>query len=106
MLNLDNDENDVLDVKISDEFISNGIEVKMMKFDEKDASETGFSKLLYLINRTTETRFSDLMRIRLNENKETYGNLMMTSGKSILVMIKCVKNWLIGLIYGTFYYIL
>ena len=23
-------------VKISDEFISNGIEVKMMKFDEKD----------------------------------------------------------------------
>ena len=38
----------------------------MMKFDEKDPSETGFSKLLYLINRTTETRFSDLMRIRLN----------------------------------------
>ena len=64
-LALDNDA--ILDaVKISDEFISNGIEVKMMKFDEKDPSETGFSKLLYLINRTTETRFSDLMRIRLN----------------------------------------
>ena len=64
-LALDNDA--ILDaVKISNEFISNGIEVKMMKFDEKDPSETGFSKLLYLINRTTETRFSDLMRIRLN----------------------------------------
>ena len=53
-------------VKISDEFMSNGIEVKMMKFDEKDPSETGFSNLLYLINKTEETKFSDLMRIRLN----------------------------------------
>ncbi len=64
-LALDNDA--VMDaVKISDEFIANGIEVKMMKFDEKDPSETGFSNLLYLINRTKETKFSDLMRIRLN----------------------------------------
>ncbi len=53
-------------VKLSDEFISNGIEVKMMKFEEKDPSETGFEKLLYLINRTNKTKFSDLMRIKLN----------------------------------------
>ena len=39
-------------VKLSDEFISNGIEVKMMKFEEKDPSETGFSELVYLINKT------------------------------------------------------
>ena len=64
-LALDNDA--IMDaVKISDEFISNGIEVKMMKFHEKDPSETGFSNLLYLINKTKETKFSDLMRIRLN----------------------------------------
>ena len=64
-LALDNDA--ILDaVKISDEFISNGIEVKMMNFDEKDPSETGFSKLLYLINRTNNTKFSDLIRMKLN----------------------------------------
>ena len=43
---LDNDV--ILDgVKISDEFISNGIEVKMMKFDEKDPSETGFKFVIF-----------------------------------------------------------
>ena len=53
-------------VKISENFINNGIEVRMMKFEEKDPSETGFEKLLYLINRTNKTKFSDLMRIKLN----------------------------------------
>jgi len=38
----------------------------MMNFKEKDPSETGFSNLLYLINRTSKTKFSDLMRVRLN----------------------------------------
>ena len=38
----------------------------MMNFEEKDPSETGFEKLLYLINRTSKTKFSDLMRVRLN----------------------------------------
>jgi DNA primase len=53
-------------VKISENFINNGIEVKMMNFEEKDPSETGFEKLLYLINRTSKTKFSDLMRVKLN----------------------------------------
>ena len=64
-LALDNDAiNDA--VKISENFINNGIEVKMMEFKEKDPSETGFESLLYLINKTKETRFSDLMRLKLN----------------------------------------
>ena len=53
-------------IKISENFINNGIEVKMMKFNEKDPSETGFESLLYLINITKQTKFSDLMRLKLN----------------------------------------
>jgi DNA primase len=53
-------------VKISENFINNGVKVRMMEFKEKDPSETGFEKLLYLINTTHKTKFSDLMRIKLN----------------------------------------
>ena len=64
-LALDNDA--IVDAtKISEYFINNGIKVKMMKFEEKDPSETGFESLLYLINKTTKTKFSDLMRLKLN----------------------------------------
>jgi len=61
-------DNDALEdaIKISDNFINNGIDVRMMKFKEKDPSEIGFENLLYLINRTTKTKFSDLMRLKLN----------------------------------------
>ena len=61
-------DNDSLEdaIKISDNFINNGIDVRMIKFKEKDPSEIGFKDLLYLINRTTKTKFSDLMRLRLN----------------------------------------
>ena len=64
-LALDNDA--VVDAtKISEDFINNGIKVKLMKFEEKDPSEIGFESLLYLISRTKQTKFSDLMRLKLN----------------------------------------
>ena len=64
-LALDNDA--IVDaVKISENFIDNGIEVRMMRFEEKDPNEIGFENLLYLINRTQIMRFSDLMKIKLN----------------------------------------
>jgi len=53
-------------VKISENFINNGIDVRMMKLKEKDPNEIGFENLLYLIQRTETTRFSDLMKIKLN----------------------------------------
>ena len=53
-------------INISENFINNGIEVKMMEFENKDPSEIGFETLLYLINRTEKTKFSDLMRLKLN----------------------------------------
>lgn len=61
-------DNDALEdaIKISDNFINNGIDVRMMKFKEKDPSEIGFENLLYLINKTTKTKFSDLMRLKLD----------------------------------------
>ena len=63
-------------VKISDNFINNGIEVKMMEFKEKDPSETGFETLLYLINRTEQTKFSDLMRLKLNGKKRKHMEIL------------------------------
>jgi len=56
-------------IEISEYFINNGIEVRMMRFDEKDPSETGFENLLYLIDKTEKTKFSDLMRLKLNGTK-------------------------------------
>jgi DNA primase len=74
-LALDNDA--VVDaVKLSENFINNGIEVKMMKFEEKDPSETGFESLLYLINRTEQTKFSDLMRLKLNGKKRKHMEIL------------------------------
>ena len=40
-----------------------------MQFTEKDPSETGFENLLYLIDKTETTKFSDLMRLKLNGTK-------------------------------------
>jgi len=56
-------------IEISEYFINNGIEVKMIEFNEKDPSETGFENLLYLIDKTETTKFSDLMRLKLNGTK-------------------------------------
>ena len=67
-------DNDALEdtIKISEYFINNGIDVRMMKFKEKDPSEIGFKSLLYLINKTTKTKFSDLMRLKLNGKTKKY----------------------------------
>ena len=52
-------------IKISDNFINNGIDVRMMKFKEKDPSEIGFKNLINLINNTNQTKFSDIMKMKL-----------------------------------------
>tara|TARA_B100000575_G_scaffold123621_1_gene98560 strand:+ start:1487 stop:2422 length:936 start_codon:yes stop_codon:yes gene_type:complete len=53
-------------VEITERLMNHGIDVRMMDFEEKDPSETGFRRLLYLIDRTRKTKFSDLMKVRLN----------------------------------------
>ena len=50
---------------MSDNFINSGINVKMMKFKEKDPSDIGFKDLLSLIEKTDKTKFSDLMKMKL-----------------------------------------
>ncbi len=52
-------------IKISDNFINNGIDVRMMKFKEKDPSEIGFENLIGQLNQTNQTKFSDLMKMKL-----------------------------------------
>ena len=53
-------------IKITENFINNEIEVKLILTQEKDPSEIGFENLLYLLNKTTKTKFSDLMRLKLH----------------------------------------
>jgi len=59
-------------IKISENFTNNGVEVKMMRFQENDPNEIGFEKLLYLIKRTETTRFSDLMKMKLYGTRQKY----------------------------------
>ena len=70
-LSLDSDAIDD-SITITENFINNGIEVRMMKLEEKDPNDIGFEKLLYLIKRTKTTRFSDLMRMKLNGKRKQY----------------------------------
>ena len=70
-LSLDSDAIDD-SITITENFINNGIEVRMMKLEEKDPNDIGFEKLLYLIKRTKTTRFSDLMRMKLNGKTKQY----------------------------------
>ena len=52
-------------IKITDMFLSEGIDVKIMVLKDKDPSELGFEKLLKSIQTTSTTRFSDLMKYKL-----------------------------------------
>ena len=52
-------------IKITEMFLSEGIDVKIMVLKDKDPSELGFKKLLKSIQTTTTTKFSDLMKYKL-----------------------------------------
>lgn len=52
-------------IKITDMFLSEGIDVKIMVLKDKDPSELGFEKLLKSIQTTSTTKFSDLMKYKL-----------------------------------------
>ena len=70
-LSLDSDA--IIDaIKISENFINNGIELRMMEFQENDPNEIGFEKLLYLIKETSVTKFSDLMKMKLNGTRKKH----------------------------------
>ena len=52
-------------IKITDMFLSEGIDVKIMVLKDKDPSELGFEKVLKSIQTTSTTKFSDLMKYKL-----------------------------------------
>ena len=52
-------------IKMTDMFMNEGIEVKVMLLKDKDPSEIGFKNLIKNINTTSTTKFSDLMKYKL-----------------------------------------
>ena len=52
-------------IKITEMFLSEGIDVKIMVLKDKDPSELGFEKLLQSLQTTSTTKFSDLMKYKL-----------------------------------------
>ena len=62
---LDNDA--IVDaLKLSEEFISNGVQVHFVKLIEKDPSDMGFKNITELIRNTDQLSFSDLIRLKLD----------------------------------------
>ena len=52
-------------IKMTDMFMNEGIEVKVMLLNDKDPNEIGFENLIKNINNTSTTKFSDLMKYKL-----------------------------------------
>ena len=56
-------------IKICKNFMSEGISVKLMTLKDKDPNELGFKKLMKSMSRTDTTKFSDLMKYKLYDNR-------------------------------------
>jgi DNA primase len=52
-------------IKITDMFLGEGIDVRIMVLKDKDPSDIGFKKLIKNIQMTPTTKFSDLMKYKL-----------------------------------------
>ena len=52
-------------IKITDMFLGEGIDVRIMVLKDKDPSDIGFKELIKNIQMTPTTKFSDLMKYKL-----------------------------------------
>ena len=59
-------------VKMTEDFIRNGIDVYLMKLSKKDPSDIGFESFIYLLNESKQTTFSDLIKLKLNDKRKRY----------------------------------
>ena len=57
---------------IVENFMNHNIDVYFVKLTEKDPSDLGFEKVTKLLKETNKTKFSDLMRMRLNGRTKKY----------------------------------
>jgi DNA primase len=56
-------------INICKNFMSEGISVKLMTLKDKDPNELGFKKLIKSMSKTDTTKFSDLMKYKLYDNR-------------------------------------
>lgn len=56
-------------INICKNFMSEGISVKLMTLKDKDPNELGFKKLMKSMSKTDTTKFSDLMKYKLYDNR-------------------------------------
>ena len=59
-------------IKIMEEFMKNGINVYLIKSTKKDPAEMGFYKFIELTRESKQFKFSDLIKLKLNENTKKY----------------------------------
>ena len=59
-------------MKMIENFMNHNIDVYFVKLTEKDPSDLGFEKVTKLLKETNKTKFSDLMRMRLNGRTKKY----------------------------------
>ena len=59
-------------IKMTDVLMRNGIDVKMVRLQDKDPSDMGFNKVTNLIKDSQTTSFSDLIRMKLNGRSKKY----------------------------------
>ena len=57
---------------MTDVLMRNGINVQLIKLKDKDPSEMGFKKVIDVIKKSSNTSFSDLIRMKLNGKTKKY----------------------------------
>ena len=59
-------------IKMTDVLMRNGIDVQLVRLNDDDPSDMGFTKVTNLIKKSNKTSFSDLVRMKLNGKTKKY----------------------------------
>ena len=59
-------------IKMTDVLMRNGINVQLVRLNDDDPSDMGFTKVTNLIKKSNKTSFSDLVRMKLNGKTKKY----------------------------------
>ena len=57
---------------MTDALMRNGINVQLVRLNDDDPSDMGFTKVTNLIKKSNKTSFSDLVRMKLNGKTKKY----------------------------------
>ena len=59
-------------IKMTDVLMRNGINVQLVRLNDDDPSDMGFTKVTNLIKKSNKTSFSELVRMKLNGKTKKY----------------------------------